>query len=713
MENMVAQASRVGDRRDGLPSEQRRDILKMSLDQVVIDRGNNIRMTLGIPTEHFVSISHSEPRFPVQSAYANRSHNTNYPTLWRCLEDILPKTPGLKNAVFRLMWTGSLCLLAVGLLAACSSEPDPTAAAPANSPVAKVPQASSPAPTPAPMSAPGESVATEEPPPTAAPTATLDLLPTPGPAESAAGAGVGESGIDYYSVNPASSMGDLFATFTESEQACVTNELDEKELASILERPVFDEEDIEGRQVAVLQCVAPKKVAGIFYSSLVANIGEGTELTGEQAGCLRELADKSDVVLIASVYLTDAPPGADEALLAFSFGMLACVLELATSGPTGQSDFPAIEDESLLWSYATGGWVLTAPAVVDGVVYVGSDDYSIYALDAATGELRWSFPTGDVIRSTPTVAEGVVYIGSNDNHLYALDSATGGMLWSFDTGDWVQYSPTVSGGMVYFGAQTEGDRKVHAVDAASGEAAWVADGPFPVGAEVTPTALGNRVYAPGAEYGVFLALNAATGEPAWTADVGGYVESAPTVLDGVVYLTVVNNAYALDDMTGEVIWQVNTEEFPARDFPALVVDGVYYLAPSDNLYALNASTGEELWSYDAAGLSTTPVVADGIVYGASELAEYMFALDAATGEELWTMSNEDVMVHSLVVSDGILYSESDIGYLFAIDVQEGLSVWEFEKGGFSDIRAYTVSDGVLYFGGIGNDVRAHAAPKGW
>ena len=227
------------------------------------------------------------------------------------------------------------------------------------------------------------------------------------------------------------------------------------------------------------------------------------------------------------------------------------------------------------------------------------------------------------------------------------------------------------------------------------------------------TPVGDLVYAPGAEYGVFRALYTATAEPAWTADVGGYVESAPAVLDGVVYLTVVNNAYALDETTGEVIWQVNTEEFPARDFPSLVVDGVYYLAPGDNLYALNASTGEERWSYDAASLSTAPVVADGVLYGASELAEHMFALDAATGEELWTMSTEDGIVHSLEVSDGILYSESDIGYLFAIDVQEGLSVWEFEKGGFSDIRAYTVSDSVLYFGGVGNDVRAHTAPEGW
>ena len=90
--------------------------------------------------------------------------------------------------------------------------------------------------------------------------------------------------------------------------------------------------------------------------------------------------------------------------------------------------------------------------MADGVVYAGSDDMHLYALDAATGEMLWSFETGDVIRSTPTVTGGAVYFGSNDNHVYALDAQTGEMLWSHDTGNWVQHSPVVSGGAVYIGA---------------------------------------------------------------------------------------------------------------------------------------------------------------------------------------------------------------------------------------------------------------------
>jgi len=36
----------------------------------------------------------------------------------------------------------------------------------------------------------------------------------------------------------------------------------------------------------------------------------------------------------------------------------------------------------------------SSPAVVGGVVYVGSDDKNVYALDAANGAKIWSFTTG-------------------------------------------------------------------------------------------------------------------------------------------------------------------------------------------------------------------------------------------------------------------------------------------------------------------------------
>ena len=231
------------------------------------------------------------------------------------------------------------------------------------------------------------------------------------------------------------------------------------------------------------------------------------------------------------------------------------------SPPTAVPD-TVVHDGALIWTFTTGGWVLTAPVVADGVVYVGSDDGSLYALSAGTGEPLWSFATDDVVRSAPTVVDGTVYFGSNDNHLYALDAATGEELWRYDTGDWVQYRPVVGNGKVYFPARGKLDRTVHAVDAETGNVVWVAESPYPIDEGLVPSVHGDRVYAQGAEYGAFYALDAATGGIVWQAEVSGYVESPPAVLDGVVYLTVINQAYAFDEATGALIWSINTEEFP-------------------------------------------------------------------------------------------------------------------------------------------------------
>jgi outer membrane protein assembly factor BamB len=90
--------------------------------------------------------------------------------------------------------------------------------------------------------------------------------------------------------------------------------------------------------------------------------------------------------------------------------------------------------------------------VEHGIVYVGSYDHNIYALDAFTGAKIWSFATGNDIYSSTAVANGVVYVGSLDGNLYALNAVTGKKLWSYVTGDRVWSSPTVVNGVVYAGS---------------------------------------------------------------------------------------------------------------------------------------------------------------------------------------------------------------------------------------------------------------------
>jgi outer membrane protein assembly factor BamB len=53
---------------------------------------------------------------------------------------------------------------------------------------------------------------------------------------------------------------------------------------------------------------------------------------------------------------------------------------------------------------------------------VGSNDYNIYALKAATGKLVWSYQTGGIVSySSPAIDYGAVYVGDWNHSIYALD----------------------------------------------------------------------------------------------------------------------------------------------------------------------------------------------------------------------------------------------------------------------------------------------------
>ncbi|WP_434222013.1 PQQ-binding-like beta-propeller repeat protein [Limnospira platensis CENA597] len=114
----------------------------------------------------------------------------------------------------------------------------------------------------------------------------------------------------------------------------------------------------------------------------------------------------------------------------------------------------------LVWRFSTQAAISSSPAVSEGIVYFGSWDRHLYALDANTGQERWRFRTQAVIDSSPAVSAGVVYFGSYDNHLYALDANTGQERWHFQTENWIRSSPAVSDGIVYFGS---GDNHLYAV----------------------------------------------------------------------------------------------------------------------------------------------------------------------------------------------------------------------------------------------------------
>jgi outer membrane protein assembly factor BamB len=81
-----------------------------------------------------------------------------------------------------------------------------------------------------------------------------------------------------------------------------------------------------------------------------------------------------------------------------------------------------LQKPKLLWQFDTGDVVESSPAIVDGVLFAGTFDQALYAIDTANGEEIWRFPVGGLLPSSLSVVEGVVYFGSHDSHIYALSN---------------------------------------------------------------------------------------------------------------------------------------------------------------------------------------------------------------------------------------------------------------------------------------------------
>jgi outer membrane protein assembly factor BamB len=200
-----------------------------------------------------------------------------------------------------------------------------------------------------------------------------------------------------------------------------------------------------------------------------------------------------------------------------------------------------------LWSVTAEDNIISTPAYdedgYDDVVYFGAghgDDKKglVYAVYSANGKTKWKVsPSGSPVYGSPTVSDNVVYIGSDDRYLYALNADDGSVKWKYPTDGWVRAKPAISGNTIYV---TSFNGTLYALDSKTGDQQW-AYWAFPLGIPIgtSPTVEGDRIYYINVD-GWLEAVFKNSGHTDWAINIPNAGYGSPVVSGRRVFIGTLN-----------------------------------------------------------------------------------------------------------------------------------------------------------------------------
>ncbi|KAA0156533.1 hypothetical protein FNF31_05886 [Cafeteria roenbergensis] len=346
------------------------------------------------------------------------------------------------------------------------------------------------------------------------------------------------------------------------------------------------------------------------------------------------------------------------------FGKSPSFQSYSTAGPSAS---PSHSE----WTFNAGDRVVASPAVVGDMVYAGSDNGNIFALNATSGALLWAYATGGPVRSSPAVlADGSVIAGSYDGAVYHV-SATGALLGKVQTGMSVYAPVSVANGTAYVGSM---DKHLYAITIDGFSTKWSAQATNVVNSGTAVSADGSTVYF--MDYsGIVHAASAADGSIAWTASTGpnGAGGSSP-VLDnrGTLFIgSWSEHAFAFNATTGAQIWSFDTQG--EVESHGAWVDGTVYFSAEESrtLFAINARTAQPLWQWSGSSqeLNGSPTLTPTLVFVGSN-DHSMHCLRRSDGKHLFAVqAAANVFASAAVADDGWVFFADNTATLDDIRAQ--------------------------------------------
>jgi serine/threonine protein kinase len=256
-----------------------------------------------------------------------------------------------------------------------------------------------------------------------------------------------------------------------------------------------------------------------------------------------------------------------------------------------------------LWTFQMHGAIDGSPIINKNIIYVGSRDQFLYALDGQQQRELWRYNAGAPLRSTPTLHGDTLFFGDDEGTMHAVQSSGGTGRWRIPLRGKIFASAAAGAGLIISATQAG---RVVALNPTSGEIIWEHfDGsPF----YASPAIINNLVIAANGP-GKIKGLDIASGKLLWTFQASGQVRATPACQDGLALIAGLDGSVVLlDARTGERLWQ-RSLGVPISASPILTRDRAIAVGQEGAIFALSQDGGNRLWTTKTSGqLAASPIL---------------------------------------------------------------------------------------------------------
>ena len=320
----------------------------------------------------------------------------------------------------------------------------------------------------------------------------------------------------------------------------------------------------------------------------------------------------------------------------------------------------------LAWTFQTQAPVKSSAVISGGVVYIGSDDGFVYALDADKGARQWAFKTEGPIEAPPLVVADRVYVGSGDGFFYAVNAVDGKPLWKYQTNDRIVGAANWHRGDDHLAASVlvgSYDNFLYCIEPDSGKLRWKVETHSYVNS--APAVHGDRAVFGGCD-GIVYVVSIASGEIRASIDLASPIAGAVALDGDRAYIGHYGNEFVAIDLAGKrIVWRFQDQQFPYFSSAAVGTDRVVFGSRAKRVYAANRKDGKPIWAFRAAGkVDSSPVICgDKVVVGSDDGRVYVLNLDRGT--LIWSYLIGQAVTSSPAIANGMIVLGAQDGTVYA------------------------------------------------